>query len=181
MSRHRRWFFPRDDRRAARGFQPGGFQPGGFQRGGFQPGRPALARDVRGSTTVEFAIVGWMLCLVTFGIVETGMLWWLKSGMQVTASMTARCGAIGYTYGTSNFLCTNTATTQNYAVSTASSWLFPNVIVANSVTVNGRVTACNGFTGNFFSVSINSNFFRFLPPPLGNYASLSTQACFPMP
>ena len=139
-----------------------------------------LRRDTRASTAVEFAVVGWMLCMVTFGIVETGLLWWLKSGMQLTASLTARCGAIGYTYNTSNFICTNTSTTQNYAVSTAQSWLFPNAIMANNVTVNGPVPSCNGFTGHFFSVSISSNFFRFLPPPLGNYASLSTSACFPM-
>jgi Flp pilus assembly protein TadG len=136
--------------------------------------------DRRASTTVEFAIVGWMLCMVTFAVVETGLLWWLKSGLQVTAAMTARCGAIGYTYNTSNFLCTNTSTTQNYAVTTSQAWLFPNVITTGNVTVNGRVTTCNGFTGNFFSVSISSGFFAHLPPPLGNYATLSTNACYPM-
>jgi Flp pilus assembly protein TadG len=139
-----------------------------------------LRRDTRASTTVEFAVVGWMLCLVTFGIVETGLLWWLKSGMQLTASLTARCGAIGYTYQTSNFVCTNTSTTQNYAVTTSQSWLFPNMITSGNVTVNGRVTTCNGFTGNFFSVSIASGFFHALPPPLGNYTSLQTSACYPM-
>lgn len=142
--------------------------------------RRRLRNDTRGSTTVEFAIVGWLLCMVTFGVVETGLLWWLKSGMQLTAALTARCGAIGYTYNTANFLCTNTTTTKNYAVSTAQSWLFPNMIVANNVTVNGKVASCNGFTGNFFSVSIVSNFFQFLPPPLGNYTSLTTNACYPM-
>jgi len=140
-------------------------------------------RDNRGSTTVEFAVVGWLLCMVTFAIVETGLLWWLKSGMQLTASMTARCGAIGYTYNTANFVCTNTSTTQNYAVTTAQAWLFPNMIVANNVTVAPVLSndvRCNNLPGNFFSVSIVSNFFQFLPPPLGNYASLTTKACFPM-
>jgi Flp pilus assembly protein TadG len=144
-----------------------------------------LRRDTKGSTMVEFAIVGWMLCMVTFAIVETGLLWWLKSGMQLTASMTARCGAMGYTYSNANnlanFACTNTTTTQNYAVNTvAPSWLFPNMITAANVTVGGRVTTCDGFTGNFFSVSITSSFFQFLPPPLGNYTALSTSACYPM-
>jgi Flp pilus assembly protein TadG len=138
-------------------------------------------RDTKASTAVEFAIVGWMLCMVMFAIVETGLLWWLKSGMQLTASLTARCGAMGYTYNTSNFLCTNTTTTQNYAVTTAQSWLFPNMITTGNVTVNGRVTSCNGFTGNFFSVSMSSNFLQFLPPPLGNYTNLATNACYPMP
>jgi Flp pilus assembly protein TadG len=143
---------------------------------------PCLGR--KGSTTVEFAVVGWMLCMVTFAIVETGLLWWLKSGMQITAAMTARCGAIGYYYGASNpsnFACTNASTTQSFAANTfAPAWLFPNMITTNNVTVNGQVGSCNGLSGSFFSVSITSGFFNFLPPPLGNYASLSASACYPM-
>jgi Flp pilus assembly protein TadG len=144
-----------------------------------------LCRDARGSTTVEFAVVGWMLCMVTFGVFETGLVWWLKSGMQITAAMTARCGAVGYTTGAqanpSNFTCTSTSTTQNFAVNTfAPAWLFPNMITTNNVTVGGQVASCNGVTGNFFSVSITSGFFSFLPPPLGNYTSLSASACYPM-
>ena len=139
-----------------------------------------LKSDGSGSTTVEFAVVGWLLCLVTFGVVETGLLWWLKSGMQLTASLTARCGAVGYTYGTTKFLCTDTLTTQNYAVATSQNWLMPGMITVANVTVNGKVASCNGSAGNFFSVSISSGYFQSLPPPLGNYASLSTTACFPM-
>ena len=137
-------------------------------------------RDRRGSTAVEFAIVGWMLCMVTFAIVETGLLWWLRTGMQAAASMTARCGAIGYTYNTANFVCTNTTTTQNYAVNAMGGWTLPSAIATSDVTVNGRVTSCNGFTGNFFSVSI-SHTFANLPPPLGSYGALTTNACYPMP
>jgi Flp pilus assembly protein TadG len=140
-----------------------------------------IRTDTGGGTAVEFAIVGWMACMVTFGIVECSLLWWMKSGMQLTSAMTARCGAMGYTFNTSSFLCTNTATTQNYAVNASQSWLFANMITTGNVTVNGRVTSCNGVTGNFFSVSIASNFFQFLPPPLGNYTSLATSSCYPMP
>jgi Flp pilus assembly protein TadG len=138
-----------------------------------------LNGDTRGSTTVEFAFVGLILCLVTFGTVETALLWWLKSGLQLTASMTARCGAVGYTYSTSS--CTSTATTQSYAVTTSQKWLMPNMLTTGDVTVNGKVTSCNGFTGDFFSVSLSSNYFASLPPPLGNLATLSASACFPMP
>ena len=139
-----------------------------------------LKRDIRGSTTVEFAIVGLMLCLLTFGVVETGLLWWLKSGLQVTAALTARCGAMGYYYNNSNFQCTNTATTQSYAVSASQPWLLPNMVTASNVTVNGIVASCNGFTGTFFSVSVNSNYFASLPPPLGSYSNVTATACFPM-
>ena len=139
-----------------------------------------LRRDTRGSTTVEFAVVGMLLCLVTAGVIEIALLWWLRAGMQLTASLTARCGAMGYTYTTSNFPCINTSTTQNYAVTTSYKWLSPGMITAANVTVHGRVSSCNGFAGNFFSVSLTSDFFNFLPPPLGNYTTLATNACFPM-
>jgi len=136
-------------------------------------------RDRGGSTTVEFAIVGWMLCLVTFGIIETSLLWWLRTGMQATASLTARCGAIGYTFNTTNFTCTSTTSTQNFAVSTAQTWTYQPIITNADVTVNGKVSSCNGFTGNFFSVSINHLFFN-IPPPLSSYTTLGVNACFPM-
>jgi Flp pilus assembly protein TadG len=142
--------------------------------------RRFLNGDTRGSTTVEFAFVGLLLCLITFGAVETGLLWWLKSGLQLTASMTARCGAIGYTYNTSSFPCTSTSTTQSYAVTTSQKWLMPNMLTTANVTVNGKVTSCNGFSGDFFSVSLASNYFASLPPPLGNLATISVTACFPM-
>jgi Flp pilus assembly protein TadG len=142
--------------------------------------RRSFRHDKRGSTTVEFAIVGWMLCMVTFAIVETGLLWWLKTGMQAAASAAARCGAIGYTFNTANFLCTNTTTTQNFAVTSAQTWTYQPVITNADVTVNGKVSNCNGFSHNFFSVTISHTFFA-LPPPMGNYTSLATTACYPMP
>lgn len=161
--------------------------------------RHSLRRDSRGATAVEFAIVGMMLCLMTFAIIETGLLWWLRTGMQLTAAETARCGAIGFTHNTgnntANFYCTSTATTQNYAENYATGngnaigsgavpWLLPNMVMAANVTVNGRVTNsafCNSAPGNFFAVSITSGFFQFLPPPLGNFTSLSVKSCYPMP
>jgi Flp pilus assembly pilin Flp len=138
-----------------------------------------FARDTKASTAVEFAVVGMLLCLVVFATVETGLLWWLKSGLQLTASMTARCGAVGYAYGASS--CTTTTTTQNYAVTTSQAWLFSNMVKAANVTVTGKVTSCNGASGDFFAVSVSSNYFQSLPPPLGNYAALSVNACYPMP
>jgi hypothetical protein len=54
------------------------------------------------------------------------------------------------------------------------------MITAANVTVSGKVTSCNGAAGNFFSVSLASTYFQFLPPPLGSYTALATTACFPM-
>ena len=125
--------------------------------------------------------------MVTFAMIETGVLWWLKTGMQLTASMTARCGAIGLaaagvTNNLTNFACSNSATTTNYAVSNvAASWGLPGITNAD-VTLggsNGKVTACNGFTGNFFQVTLSHQFLNF-PPPLGGYSTLASTACYPM-
>ena len=143
-----------------------------------------LRRDTRGGTAVEFAVVGTMLCLTTFAIVEAGLLYWMKSGMQAAASMGARCGSIGYTYNTANFQCTNAATTQSYTVNAAQTWLLQNVIVASEVTVNGRVsgTTCNAVNtppGNYFSVSITHTVPN-LPSPLAAYSTLTASACYPM-
>jgi Flp pilus assembly protein TadG len=145
----------------------------------------SLRRDTKGSTAVEFAIVGWMLCMVTFAIVETGLLWWTKAEMQTTASAGARCGSVGYTYNTTN--CVSSSTTQAWVLTSASSWMFGNLanntsqLTNSSVTVNGKVAGCNGAPGNYFSVTLTSNWFSFLPPPLGNYSNLSTTGCYPMP
>jgi Flp pilus assembly protein TadG len=150
-----------------------------------------LRRDTKGSTTVEFAVVGTMLCLMTFAIIETGVLWWLRAGIQLTASEAARCWAIGSTYGTTP--CTSASATQNYALQYAMgtvpgapgpAWLFANILTTSDVTVSsGRVASCNGFTGTnngFFTVSI-THLFPSMPPPLGNYTSLSASACYPGP
>lgn len=138
----------------------------------------ALRRDTNGSTAVEFAVVSGMLGLVLFAIIETSLLWWMKSGLQTTAALTARCAAIGYSLATST--CKDTASTQAYAVATSQAWVFPNDIATSNVTLNGRVTTCNGQSGTFFSLSINSSYFAFLPPPLSNI-TLSTNACYAMP
>ena len=141
-------------------------------------------RDTRGATTVEFAVTGWLLCMLTFAVVEAGLLWWLKSGLQVAASMTARCGAIGYNQNFATTACPKgaSATIQAYAVSTANTFVLPGALTAANVTLNGAsgfVSSCNGQTGNYFSVTVSSGFFTFLPPPLGNQ-TVSGTACYPL-
>lgn len=146
---------------------------------------PRPWRDNKGSATLEFAVVGWLLCMLTFAIVEAGLLWWLKSGMQIAASMAARCGAIGYTYSFANTACPNAtpSTVKDYAVNTANTFVMPGVLTTANVTLNGTsgfVTTCNGQSGNYFSVTVSSGFFTFLPPPIGN-TTITGTACYPLP
>jgi hypothetical protein len=112
------------------------------------------------------------------GTVETGLLWWVKGATQIAAAATARCGAIGYTDSTTT--CVDTASTKSYAVSMTQPWLFSGMVGAADVTVNGKVSSCNGFAGSFFSVSVGSSYLSNLPPPLGNL-TLSSSSCYPMP
>ena len=144
--------------------------------------RRYLLRSAKGTTAVEFAAVGGMLCLLTCGIVEAGLLCWMQNGLQITASMTARCGAIGSTYATSAFPCATAALTKTYATNTAQSWLFGNALTASNVTLNGTngvVSSCNGVTGTFFSVTVSSSAMPVMPP-FANITSLSASACYPM-
>jgi Flp pilus assembly protein TadG len=136
-----------------------------------------LRRCDRGSVAVEVSIVGLLLCTVTLAIVETSLLWWLKSGIQATAELTARCGALGYKYSTTT--CVSSTSTQSYAVTTAQAWLFQNVIAASDVTVTGSAPSCNGVSGTYFTVSISAAYFSFLPAPIGGI-TVSANACYPM-
>jgi Flp pilus assembly protein TadG len=135
----------------------------------------ALLKSRRAATAVEFAIVATGLITLTIGIVDTGLLFWAKAGLESAAALTARCGATGYTWGTTS--CTSTATTQSYAVTTATNWTFASIITTANVTVTSAATSCNGVSGTFFVVTISCPFFSNLPAPLNNY-TLSVTACY---
>jgi Flp pilus assembly protein TadG len=135
-----------------------------------------LCGDRRGTTAVEFAIVASALVTLSLGIMEAGLLFWAKATLEATAALTARCGATGFTWGTTT--CTTAATTQSYAVSTAGNWIAGSVIDAADVTVTSAASSCNGVSGTFFIVTISCAFFAGLPAPLSNY-TLSVTACYP--
>src|SRR5262249_19208728 len=72
-----------------------------------------LAAQARAATAVEFAFVGGITILTTFGIIDFGMVTWTQNALQSVAAMTARCTAI------SSPLCTDGPA---YAVSLANDW-----------------------------------------------------------
>jgi Flp pilus assembly pilin Flp len=137
-----------------------------------------FARDSRGATAVEFAMISTVLIPLCLAIVGLGIVMWAKDSMQVAASLAARCGAEGV-YGTT--ACTSTAGTQRYTVDLVRAWLFGGAVSTENVTAIGGASTCRGAAGKFYVVSISSTYFAsgWLPPPLGGM-TISVQACYPM-
>ena len=90
--------------------------------------------DRRGTTAVEFALIGPVLFLFLFGIVETGLMLWTWQGLETTADDTSRCVAIG------SSLCPTPTT---YAVQRAAAYGIPSV-TTSEVTVVTASTSCGG-------------------------------------
>ena len=133
--------------------------------------------DIKGSTAVETAIVGWMMCMTIFFIIEISLMAWMQAGLELASVMTARCAAIGATYGTGS--CTSNATISGYAISLMNAWVMPAALTANNVILTSPTT-CGSAPGNYYSVKLTSASFSFGIPPLSSNA-LSATGCFPMP
>jgi Flp pilus assembly protein TadG len=145
-----------------------------------------LWRTRRASTTVEFAVIGVCLCMVTFGIVEAGILWWLKTGLEVVAADTARCRALG-SYPTTNSVCTSDSAAQTYATnSMVQNWWLPIQASSAVVNVSHGSTCANGASGtspqgNFYQISITVSLSTALPPPFQNFTTMGAIGCYPVP
>jgi len=131
-----------------------------------------LHRERRGATAVEFAIIAAVLLPLLFGTPDLGLLMWTDNALQSTAALTARCVAL------SSSLCS--ANPAQYAVTTAESWILPNIITTAEVTINSAATSCNGTTGAFVTVAISSSYWaaNILPPPF-SATTLHVSSCFP--
>lgn len=131
----------------------------------------SLVSSCRGSTAIEFALVGGLVFVLVFGIIELGFTMWTRSTLQEVAAETARCVSIGST------ACTSGASA--YAVSLAGQWLPTNVITASDVAVSTS-TSCYGASGKFTVVTISAPAWTGdLVSALGD-TSQTLGACFPV-
>ncbi len=123
--------------------------------------------DKRASATVEFALVGTMLFMVSFAAIDLGMILWIQGSLQAVAANAARCGAIGASG------CTTSTAVQSYVQTQAATWIASSMISNLTINVNSAVsaTACPAIsTGTYETVEIVSpNLASWLPPPFGNY------------
>ena len=122
-----------------------------------------------GAAAVEFAMVGTVLMLMIFGIIDLGMVMWTQTALQSVSAMTVRCAAI------SSPLCTDIPT---YAVNQANNWTIFGMITTDDVQVT-TVPTCNGATGTFEQVAITASFWANVLPPPFNGQSVTGSACFP--
>lgn len=131
-----------------------------------------FAAERRATTTVEFAVVGGIMFLATFGTLDLGLLLWTQNALQSTAALAARCASISPLPP----MCSNVA---NYAVTTAGNWVMPGVITAANVQVT-TVGTCNSANGTFRKVTITSSFWADVLPPPFPHQTLTASACYPM-
>ena len=134
-----------------------------------------LAADCRGVSALEFAIVAGVFLVLSFGVIELGLLWWTKNALQATAALTARCAGLGACQ-----CAAGACTPAQFAVETASAWVVTGVIGTADVTISSNV-ACNGTPQTTHtSAAITSRFWASdsLPPPFPSTA-ISVSACFP--
>ena len=125
-----------------------------------------------GVTSLEFALVGPAVMLLVVGIPATGLLLWTKAALQLAASQTARCKAIGST------ACTDH---DAYVAKIISDWGIAQIVPRSSVSVSALPNqSCNRTAGLFTLVTItvggDAGVKYFLP--FSNVV-LNTSACYP--
>lgn len=125
----------------------------------------------RAVTSIEFAIVGTAMLLLTFAIIEVGLILWTQDVLSSTALIAARCGAINGAQCSSGVA--------NYAVTEANNWLVSGAISTSNVTASS-VSTCGTVSGHFQSVQISTSAFNSssLPPPF-NAQTITVSACYP--
>jgi Flp pilus assembly protein TadG len=120
----------------------------------------ALARDRRGHSAVEFALVCLPFLLFLFGIIAVGQAVWLQNALDASVAEAARCASVNPT------LCGTSPQIQTYAASQAGA----------------------GFNGTDFSVTtpscgkqVSANYpFKPTLPFVTVTFTLTADACYPV-
>ena len=120
-----------------------------------------LARDCRGATAVETAIVLPAFLLVLFMVVEAGLIFWTQSTLQFAVESAARCAALSTTQ------CGTTSSIQTYAASKAVG------ISVSSSSFNVTTPSCG------HEVSISYSFNLIVAGLLPGNITLNAQSCHP--
>jgi len=129
-----------------------------------------LPRNRSGAFAIEFALIAAVFLPLCLAILDAGLLMWTQGTLQSTASLTARCAAL------SSPLCTNP---QQFAVTTAGNWVFPNIIVAANVTPVPAIVCIAHVPLMMVTITCPYWARTVLPPPL-NGLTLKAVAYYPV-
>jgi uncharacterized membrane protein len=129
-----------------------------------------LRRDRGGAFAIEFAMIAAVFLPLCLAIVDAGLLMWTQGTLQSTASLTARCAALA------SPLCTNP---QQFAVTTAGNWVFPNIIAVANVIPAPAIVCVSHLTLMMVTITCPYWAGTLLPPPL-NGRTLTAVAYFPV-
>ena len=122
-----------------------------------------LARDRRGATAVEFALIATPLFLFLFGIEETARAMWTQAAINMAVEDGARYSSVSGPTGS----CTAAATVKSYAAARAWGMSLPS----------GDFTATTAACGCQVTASVP---FTPIVPNLVPYnITLTASACFP--
>jgi Flp pilus assembly protein TadG len=122
-----------------------------------------IARDERGASALEFALIAPAFFLFIFGIIEFGLLFWTQIGLQHGAEMAARCASINANLCLTN----NPSTITTYAMQQAYGLTLP------VSTFTYSTAAC----GNQVSATYS---FAFVGLPNLGPLTITAQSCFPV-
>jgi len=132
-----------------------------------------LGRDRRGTVAIEFALAATGLFTLLLGTISLGLIWWTTNGLQMTATMTARCTALG----------TCSPDPAAYAVALASQWLGSGAVSTSDVSASlgSQCYSSGGGYTHFAAVTITSSRWAgaTLMGPF-SHLTLSATACFPV-
>lgn len=135
-----------------------------------------LARDERGATAVEFALIAIPLLLFMFGSIEFGRMLWTRQSMSQAVAIGARCLGVPQSECSSSGV-RDAAKAKTFVVATAAKWGLK--VTAAQVTVNAAAT-CAGATG-FSQVTMTRTFATAVPALIKQLAGnpMTVSACFP--
>ena len=135
-----------------------------------------LADDTAATTALEFGIIGNVLVILLFAGLEIAFMIWTQATLQLVADQTARCAAVVAPS------CNSIANTQAYAVTEASSHLWPNAISTSNVSVTKITppTYCeNDNTGYYWVITINWSYWSGkIKYPLTANAQQTVTSCY---
>jgi Flp pilus assembly protein TadG len=139
--------------------------------------------DTRGSALVEFTVTLPLFLLLTFGLLQAGLLLYTQVGLQHGVEVAARCASVNYSanqilpsgsqscFGVATSAVTNT-TIQNYAAQ--NSWGI-NPASATFTVTTGTGGTCGANLGYMVTASYPYNVMKYLFHP-----TLSAKSCFPI-